>query len=322
MDDRFYLRSPSLDDAKAIARLANAETQFVIGEDKFSSASIRAELNSPLINLRHDWRVIVDQDDKPLASGHCWCPPPFNETNLVLRVHPDVEFLRDVLLGWGESCAAERFDQMDDVPSMRCAVMFYSADEEQRDFLRARGYTHYRTYWHLQLDFEGPLDPPEPPPNITIVPFIQRPDFEILFQKMLDIFADDPAYQSSEAIEDALDEWQHEAETNPLVDTRFWFLAVDSENEIIGFVITALGLEDDPNMAFLDTIAVDQHYRGQGIGRALLQHTLHAMQAAGRTGLVLDVDGTNEEAIRLYESQGMTVQYQQEKWTKMIGRRA
>ncbi|MCI0713973.1 MAG: GNAT family N-acetyltransferase [Chloroflexi bacterium] len=318
MDEPFFLRPPLIEDAGTIAGLANAETQRVIGGEKFSTEVIRAELNSPLLNLQHDWRVVVGADNRPLASCHCWCPPPFTETKLVLRVHPDFEFLRDVLLDWGEGWAAERFHQMDDVPTMRCAVMFYSADEEQHDFLAERGYRHYRTYWRMHINFAGPIEATTIPAGISITPFAERSDFRALQQKMGEIFGDDPAYQSLEDIEDVIDEWQYEAETNPLVDTDYWFLAVNEAGEIIGFVITATGLADDPDMAFIDTIAVDEASRGQGIGRGLLQHTLRAMQKLGRTGLVLDVDGTNEDAIRLYQSQGMTVQYQREKWVKAL----
>lgn len=318
MNEQFYLRPPIIDDAEAIAGLANAKTQHVIGEEKFSSDMIRAELNSPLLSLQHDWRVVVGADDRPRASCHCWCPPPFTETTLVLRVHPDHEFLQDALLDWGEEWAAERFHQMSDVPTMRCAVMFYSADEKQPDLLAERGYEHYRTYWRMRIDFSEPIKAPIFPAGISIVPFAERPDFRALQQKMGEIFANDPAYQSPEDIEDVIDEWQYEAETNPLVDTNYWFLAVNESDEIIGFVITAAALEDDPTTAFIDTIAVDKNYRGQGIGRALLGHTLRAMQELGHWGLVLDVDGTNEDAIRLYQSQGMTVQYQQEKWVKAL----
>ena len=318
MDEQFFLRAPVGADAAAIADLANAETQHVIGEEKFSTEMIRAELNSPLLNLQHDWRVVVGADNLPLASGHCWCPPPFTETNLVLRVHPEYEFVRDVLLEWGEEWAIVRFSQMDDVPAMRCAVMVYSSDDEQRAFLAERGYEHYRTYWRMHIDFAATIEAPILPAGISIIPFAERPDFRALHKKIDEIFADDPAYQSPEDIEDVIDEWQYDAETNPLVDTGCWFLTVNEADDVIGFVITATGLDDDPTTAFIDTIAIDEAQRGQGIGRALLQYTLKTMQQLGRTGLVLDVDGTNEDAIRLYQSQGMLVQYQQEKWVKAL----
>ncbi len=59
-----------------------------------------------------------------------------------------------------------------------------------------------------------------------------------------------------------------------------------------------------PPEAELITISVLPSARRQGHGRALLNEVIAATQANGATTLLLDVDATNENAIRLYKAAG------------------
>ena len=80
-----------------------------------------------------------------------------------------------------------------------------------------------------------------------------------------------------------------------------------------------------PMMRFIDTIAdgdfylqaiaVNKEYRGEGLGSALLDRTEHQALAAGAKRLSLDVSADNVAAHRLYKRRGMVVESQ---WPKRI----
>jgi ribosomal protein S18 acetylase RimI-like enzyme len=67
--------------------------------------------------------------------------------------------------------------------------------------------------------------------------------------------------------------------------------------------------------AFLYGIEVDQPYRGQGYGRALLAAAEDAVRSHGVSALELNVFGSNATAIALYRSAGYVVLQQQMRTT-------
>lgn len=71
------------------------------------------------------------------------------------------------------------------------------------------------------------------------------------------------------------------------------------------FGIEFPGMEDEavPGEYYIDSLAVWPEYRGQGIGRKLLQHAIADGQRLGLT-VTLAVDPVNTSAQKLYESLG------------------
>jgi ribosomal protein S18 acetylase RimI-like enzyme len=70
-----------------------------------------------------------------------------------------------------------------------------------------------------------------------------------------------------------------------------------------------------PDCAFLYDIEVEEPYRGQGYGRALLAAAEDAARSHGIAGLELNVFGDNTPAIALYRSAGYIVVQQQMRTT-------
>jgi ribosomal protein S18 acetylase RimI-like enzyme len=66
-----------------------------------------------------------------------------------------------------------------------------------------------------------------------------------------------------------------------------------------------------PGTAFLYDIEVDEGERGKGFGRALLAAVEEAVRATGAIALELNVFGTNDTAVGLYETSGYRVTTQQ-----------
>jgi ribosomal protein S18 acetylase RimI-like enzyme len=56
--------------------------------------------------------------------------------------------------------------------------------------------------------------------------------------------------------------------------------------------------------AYIDDIAVNENYRGQGIGRALIERAIEWAKAKGFPGMMLETQDNNVPACRLYASCG------------------
>ena len=59
-----------------------------------------------------------------------------------------------------------------------------------------------------------------------------------------------------------------------------------------------------PTRSYLESLAVDSHYRGQGIGTLLLERCFEESQQAGKREISLHVVDTNPRAKQLYERMG------------------
>ncbi|WHP30707.1 ribosomal protein S18-alanine N-acetyltransferase [Trabulsiella odontotermitis] len=81
---------------------------------------------------------------------------------------------------------------------------------------------------------------------------------------------------------------------------RYFNLKLETENEIAAFAITQVVLDE----ATLFNIAVDPAYQRHGLGRALLEHLIDALEKHGVVTLWLEVRASNVAAIALYESLG------------------
>ncbi|WP_208560306.1 GNAT family N-acetyltransferase [Marinilactibacillus kalidii] len=57
---------------------------------------------------------------------------------------------------------------------------------------------------------------------------------------------------------------------------------------------------------YLDSLVVHESFRGQGIGRQLLQAAYQSAKLSGQTKIGLNVDHENPRAKKLYEQQGFT----------------
>jgi ribosomal-protein-alanine N-acetyltransferase len=65
-----------------------------------------------------------------------------------------------------------------------------------------------------------------------------------------------------------------------------------------------LGQMETPTQGVVMSMAVANNFRGQGLGRQLLDEVVENLRQAGAQKIVLQVEATNKVAISLYESSG------------------
>jgi ribosomal protein S18 acetylase RimI-like enzyme len=95
--------------------------------------------------------------------------------------------------------------------------------------------------------------------------------------------------------------WDHQiAEWQDTLKLDVW-LGAFVEERLAG--LASLRYELAPNLAQLTTLHVSQHYRRQGVARALVQAVIELAQARGATSLYVSAT-PSESAVNFYLSQG------------------
>ena len=97
-----------------------------------------------------------------------------------------------------------------------------------------------------------------------------------------------------------------------LIDNQEIFVALENTN-VIGFMIT--GIKDKryneilvpKKYLVIDTLAVDENYRGQGIGSELIKYAEKLGENLECTDLYITVNPENEIAINCYKKQGFKI---------------
>ncbi|EET61604.1 acetyltransferase, GNAT family [Marvinbryantia formatexigens DSM 14469] len=96
------------------------------------------------------------------------------------------------------------------------------------------------------------------------------------------------------------------------VKEKTFFLA-EYEGQTAGILYIRYRHIEDPvlvtrNTIFVDTMAVDEQYRGRGIGHAFFDFLRELKRQKGFDGIELEVNARNTAARRMYEEYGFTVE--------------
>jgi len=105
--------------------------------------------------------------------------------------------------------------------------------------------------------------------------------------------------------------WDYEAS---IADHNI-MIGAEIDGKIVGFCILQVYKTENKNQiktqrtfAYVEEIAVDENYRRKGIATALYQEGVKRAKEKGATSLELMVWKFNSDAIRFYQSLGMSVQ--------------
>lgn len=96
-------------------------------------------------------------------------------------------------------------------------------------------------------------------------------------------------------------------------DTRPIFVAVDSEDRVLGYCFAVLIVTENSTMMvprrelYIDDLCVDEAVRRQHVGQILYDHVKSYAKEIGCYHLTLNVWACNPAAMRFYEKQGMAM---------------
>jgi len=82
------------------------------------------------------------------------------------------------------------------------------------------------------------------------------------------------------------------------------FIVAEEDNDVVGFI---LGISPAPKQARILILAIDEKYRGKGIGATLLNAFIQACLIRDVRLITLEVRTTNDAAIRFYGKHGFSI---------------
>ena len=170
----------------------------------------------------------------------------------------------------------------------------YERDTERIAWLEAHGYRHLHSAFDLHRDVEPPPPAPQWPEAIELRRYDAAADAEAVHAL---IYVDAAWAEVPGHVGRPLEKWRA-----GMAGYRAWVARRDGRP--VGMVA---GRVFEDGRGWVEQLAVARDARGQGLGRALLLHSLIELAGQGATSLALGVQGANETAIRLYRDIGFRV---------------
>lgn len=183
------------------------------------------------------------------------------------------------------------------------------------DVVTALGYHPIRHYFVMRHDL-GSIPHATLPAGLELRPVRKPDDLRPIWDAKEAAFADH--WGHAPRGEDDFRRWCEV----PTFEPALWQVAWDTQrNNVAGLSINTIYHNDNAyygfKRGFVDSLGVRREWRGQGVAKALLMHSLQRFQAVGMTEVMLGVDASNPTgALQLYEKVGFTVYQRRAMWQK------
>jgi phosphinothricin acetyltransferase len=92
-------------------------------------------------------------------------------------------------------------------------------------------------------------------------------------------------------------------------ETPVYIVCCREEGRIVGIALMALYKVLSGHKAWIEDVVVDQQYRGQGVGRALVKKLISLAEEKGVSDIFLFTETHRQVAIRLYEQLGFEIRH-------------
>ncbi|MDP9329830.1 MAG: GNAT family N-acetyltransferase [Actinomycetota bacterium] len=298
----FSTRPPELGDAAAIAELRNALHLVEIGSAFTDESEVRLELTDPDFAPASDALLVTDPSGGLVGSGSVFSNSPFTSIHMDNYVHPEWigRGIGALLLGWSEGRAAEIATQ---APAGERVVIHHGVWQDARPaerFFAEHGYGPVRYFRTMEVEMSEP--PPEPswPSRIEVRAMDAGTDDRAVYEADNEAFEDHWGHVPS-----SFESWKHDLLGAEGFDPTLCFIAMDGQ-AIAGVALCKVGVADNPEGGYVDSLGVKRPWRRRGIALALLQHCLAEFFRRGYRRVTLEVDSENPTgAMQLYERAGM-----------------
>jgi mycothiol synthase len=288
----FAVRPPTDADLPRLVEIAQASSREIATEPTTTADDIRADWRAPHFDLaRH--AIVVQRGDEIAASATLWVEGDQAHGGGYVMPEHRGHGIGTTVLQWALDAAraepdVERFYTWAslDMPDAIALVESFPGSEHARSFFRMRN--------------DRPADVAEPvwPDGTELRPLRGEELVAAIVEAHDGSFVDHWNFTPIEP-----DEVRHWLEY-PGFDPALVFVAFAGD-AIAGFCVNHLMVGAGFVRAQLGPIGTTRPFRGIGLGRALLRHSVRACAAAGVTEVTLGVDTQNPNgAVRLYTSNG------------------
>ena len=305
-----YTAGPvQMSDLKKTVEMINAFTRASVGVEQYTTESLRSEWSSGMYSLEMDTMAVFAPNGCPVGYMEFWDPGTLHvRMSGWAAVHPEHtrRGITSYLLTWLLERARQNVHL---APPDTRVVLQINTEARQQDAhaLFARfGFHVVRSYYTMNIDFDGP--PPEPviPEGIIIRPVAsddeEREALCASYESFKDHWGTVP-----ETFDEYYQRQQKHNQVSPYHDRSVWFMALDGD-QVAGVALCTPRQDEDPLMGWVNKLGVRREWRGRGLGLALLQHAFRELYRRGSQHVGLGVDASSlTGAVRLYERAGMYV---------------
>lgn len=273
------------DDAPAVAALVRAEEEVLYGRPgRVTGADI-------LMYRQHsDEAWIWEEDGRLVASA-------------TYGVHGDAVNFHGFVAEKGRGIGTEILERGEAFARAKEAQRLLAGaaepDAAARALFQSRGYREVRRFYEMAIELtEEPAEPVVP--DGLVMDGLREDEYRAFYDALNEAFAEHWEWHPQ-----PYEEWlerrqgQHRDEHGPV-----WFVVRDGDE----LAAVTRNDADVSGGGYVGAIGVRPAWRGQGLGKALLQRTFAEFWRRGTTRVTLDVDSQNETgAVALYERVGMHV---------------
>ncbi len=295
----FLVRSPTMDDVKAVTELVVACDIAEYGEPDFTEEDLCSIWQAPGYNMATDSWVVVTPGGRIVGFASVGDNEHVRIYTFA-NVHPEYRSrgIGTHLLRLAEVRARQHIPQARPDARITLGNWISSVNEAAQRLLEQEGYMRVRGHWRMEIEMEEAPLQPEWPEGITVRTFIPGQDERAVFDMIDEAFRDHWGHMPGN-----YERWEHWTVKRDDFDPTLWFLACDGD-EIAGGSLCKY----QPGLGWVDDLGVRRPWRRKGLGLALLRQSFGEFYRRGTHKVGLGVDSQNlTGATRLYERAGMHI---------------
>jgi mycothiol synthase len=172
-----------------------------------------------------------------------------------------------------------------------------SRDRDAREFVTNRGFKELVSIWTLEADPDfAPGEAPRPRVGFRVRPYVVGQDAPLVAGLINKVFAQHASFAPVSATE------MTSLESHPAFSAALTFFLEADTGDTVAFARNTL--RGDHKDAWIDMLGVAPDHQGRGLGRFTLLQCMYVLARHRPRAIRLNVEGTNERARALYDSEG------------------
>jgi ribosomal protein S18 acetylase RimI-like enzyme len=286
------IREAGWDDFDRVVGLLDARSRAAFGTSEVEAAHVRQRWELP----GYDVGWVAHDNGALVGYGG------LDSTHDVAIAADDPSVGDELFARLVERARARGFDHV--------VVVAVPADEPLSALVRRNGFDLDREILRMWRPLDGPLPEAEWPDGVGVRSYVDADATSV------HTFLDEAyAGWDTDYVPRSHDDWLAVMPGDPEFDPELWFL-VERDGELVA---CALHWKVTHQRGWVKDIAVRENERGNGLGKALLNHACREYAARGATKVGLKVDSTNPTgAPELYERVGFITDQRYGIWIKRL----